>query len=112
MARAIFRCGNKKCGKSWARDYPVNNRVSLGYGRFENRASRVNEHGRLVWWREDTRCPDCGGSPRKLGLVQGHVSGHRCGPKCTDAVGFLCECACGGANHGAGFLVCNSAEAT
>lgn len=35
------------------------------------------------------------------------VVGHRrpeieCGPKCTGATGHVCECACGGKNHGAG----------
>jgi len=27
---------------------------------------------------------------------------HECGPKCLGAKGFLCECSCGGKNHGRG----------
>lgn len=27
---------------------------------------------------------------------------HKCGPRCQNATGFQCECACGGRNHGAG----------
>ena len=26
----------------------------------------------------------------------------KCGPKCTEAAGHSCRCACGGANHGTG----------
>jgi hypothetical protein len=28
---------------------------------------------------------------------------HRCGSKCLTSKGFVCDCSCGGANHGAGF---------
>jgi hypothetical protein len=27
---------------------------------------------------------------------------HQCGPRCVAARGFLCECSCGGKNHGKG----------
>lgn len=27
---------------------------------------------------------------------------HKCGPRCLAAKGFLCECSCGGKNHGKG----------
>jgi hypothetical protein len=29
-------------------------------------------------------------------------SQHQCGPRCLNAVGHLCECECGGKNHGRG----------
>lgn len=29
-------------------------------------------------------------------------SNHACGPKCLAATRFVCECSCGGKNHGAG----------
>jgi len=29
-------------------------------------------------------------------------SKHECGPRCMEARGHLCECSCGGRNHGAG----------
>lgn len=31
-----------------------------------------------------------------------HPSLHACGPRCLGATGFVCECSCAGANHGAG----------
>jgi hypothetical protein len=34
---------------------------------------------------------------------------HVCGPRCTEAKGFLCECSCGGKNHGRGSFVCEEA---
>lgn len=46
-------------------------------------------------------CPACG----KLRLgheVVGTVTDHKCGSKCLNSKGPSCECACGGANHGAG----------
>jgi len=33
-------------------------------------------------------------------------SNHKCGPRCLNATGFLCECSCGGKNHGAGNFAC------
>lgn len=34
-----------------------------------------------------------------------HPSLHKCGPRCMNAQGFQCECACGGKNHGKGNFV-------
>ncbi len=36
-------------------------------------------------------------------------SKHKCGPRCLNATGFLCECECGGKNHGAGNFHCEAA---
>lgn len=36
-------------------------------------------------------------------------SKHECGPRCINATGFLCECACGGKNHGKGAFSCTEA---
>lgn len=36
-------------------------------------------------------------------------SKHKCGPRCLNATGFLCECECGGKNHGAGNFACEVA---
>lgn len=34
--------------------------------------------------------------------IQGFLSpDHKCDARCTGAVGHICECSCGGANHGA-----------
>ena len=34
---------------------------------------------------------------------------HKCDARCLNATGFLCECSCGGKNHGAGNFVCEAA---
>jgi hypothetical protein len=36
-------------------------------------------------------------------------SNHKCDARCLNATGFLCECACGGKNHGAGNFMCEAA---
>ena len=36
---------------------------------------------------------------------------HKCDARCTNAKGFLCECSCGGKNHGAGAFVCEQIAA-
>lgn len=35
--------------------------------------------------------------------VRGRVTAHKCGAKCLSSKGHVCECSCGGKNHGAGF---------
>ena len=47
------------------------------------------------------RCPGCG-RERRVVTIKGRVSEKPCSEKCLAAVGPNCECACGGANHGAG----------
>jgi hypothetical protein len=37
--------------------------------------------------------------------VRGVVTDHQCDAACLNAKGHLCECSCGGANHGAGVAV-------
>ena len=37
--------------------------------------------------------------------VVGRVSDHVCSDKCLNSKGHLCECSCGGRNHGAGFAL-------
>jgi hypothetical protein len=34
---------------------------------------------------------------------------HKCDARCLNATGFLCECSCGGKNHGAGNFMCEAA---
>lgn len=48
-------------------------------------------------------CPSCSGSV-KLERLYGTETSMTCDPRCEGAVGPSCECACGGANHGAAFL--------
>lgn len=47
-------------------------------------------------------CAECGG-PVPLERIYGVVNHMTCNPSCEGAVGSLCECACGGANHSAAY---------
>ena len=56
------------------------------------------DNGRLI-----VPCRACG-SNRYATRVAGKVSKkHVCGSKCMSSTGFVCECSCGGKNHGAGY---------
>jgi len=47
-------------------------------------------------------CPTCGAAVH-LHPVAGKFNPSKiCSSKCVNATGFVCECSCGGANHGAG----------
>ena len=51
-------------------------------------------------WLPAVRC-ECGATV-KLAVVVGYMDERvRCGALCRNAVGPSCDCACGGANHGA-----------
>ena len=65
------------------------------------RAHRRIERGDVVaWWngRPSIAC-ECG---RSMGakLLKGFVTDHECDARCMGAKGHVCECSCGGANHG------------
>lgn len=50
-------------------------------------------------------CTYCG-QPRKAKPIEGTYSEHReCNDACMFARGPVCDCSCGGANHGGGFSV-------
>lgn len=75
----------------------------LGYGNPNSR------HWMPPWgWRAE-QCGDgsigvsclCGGWARFYPLIA-RVTDHRCDRRCTGAKGHVCECQCGGANHGTG----------
>lgn len=39
----------------------------------------------------------------RLETIRARVSNHKCGASCVHAKGPLCECSCGGRNHGIGW---------
>ena len=48
-------------------------------------------------------CKACGYAHMWGKPIQGRINpAIKCGAKCTHAKGHVCECECGGANHGAG----------
>lgn len=52
-------------------------------------------------WRRG--CPSCG-TLLTLERLYGSYSDHNCDSRCQYAIGNLCECSCGGANHRAGWI--------
>lgn len=115
-ARYMGRCGAKGCKFCKAAD------VAL----VEERRQRARPFGMHFWpaeqqalWERDsyytahlpqTRelpailCPTHA-RPLRWDRVEGTVSESRkCDPRCTGAIGPVCVCACGGANHGCDFL--------
>lgn len=52
-----------------------------------------------------SECPECGGHRFDGGPVDGHLSdGVKCDARCQFARRNDCECSCGGANHGRGWV--------
>lgn len=49
------------------------------------------------------KCAACGCGRMTGRPIEGHLNpAVKCGAKCTHAKGHVCECECGGANHGKG----------
>jgi len=42
----------------------------------------------------------CCGSMMNAKLLKGIATEHKCGAKCRTSKGHVCECSCGGKNHG------------
>jgi hypothetical protein len=42
----------------------------------------------------------CCGYPMTGKILKGRVNEHKCGAKCRTSRGHVCECSCGGKNHG------------
>ena len=53
--------------------------------------------------RCDLVCPSCN-RERKGAAVKGTVTDHKCNAKCLASTSGVCECSCGGANHGKSHL--------
>lgn len=45
------------------------------------------------------RC-ECGAGTMVAKPLQGRVTDHECNARCMASKGHVCECSCGGANHG------------
>lgn len=89
-ARIIRRCQRKGCNHTWARDYEPESMTRLTEAGTRISSSHITE------WR----CPKCEGSRVEGSQVRGQHSSHVCDARCMCATGPLCECSCGGKNHG------------
>ena len=99
--QVIFRCKFKGCGYVWAHNYERDTR-----GLFRTwvpEAADINQQP-FSTPAQDKRCPKC----HHLNVVASEVIGTRtskpCDARCTEAVGHVCSCSCGGKNHGKSYL--------
>lgn len=75
--------------------------LSKGQDVLKARAPGVVYQDNMGWFRID--CRKCG-EPQTSRMVKGKVSQkHECNAKCLSSTGGVCECSCGGKNHGASY---------
>ena len=106
--RFIGKC-RKSCGAALAVDAQVT--TVRHYGRDGIRVTASQSMARFadgtsqqVWnGRVSLPCPKCSRSIL-LSPVYGIVTDHKCDAKCLNSKGHICECSCGGRNHGAGHM--------
>jgi hypothetical protein len=104
--RIIWKCS--RCKSVVAHDYTAS-KTLIGTDRTYGSPiwSRVTETRivdgvrRDVSW--DAACPCCKGH-RKSATVKGVVTEHECDARCMASTGPVCECSCGGKNHGRSHL--------
>ncbi len=84
--------------------------ASIGYGRkewkvFRQVSGRTIEGGSRFYLPCEVCQPNpISGTPRSVEFnrIIGRKTEHKCGAKCLNSTGFVCDCSCGGANHGCG----------
>lgn len=98
--RFTCKCQLKPCCKKWTEDVEYKfSHWSLDYaGRHLPNWIPVN--------RSTSRCPFCKTIFITSKPIKGHYSAdHKCDKRCENATGQLCECQCGGENHGKAHLI-------
>lgn len=100
MAIAIYNC--KRCKQGKRVDYPIRDPQVKGapvrYHRIEGVQRVYPGRGDL-----DSACPNCGKDMEWNWLSAHTVPEHKCDARCTSARGHVCNCSCGGKNHGSGW---------
>ena len=103
VKRLIYRCKRKSCGKVRRIEYPFTRAVDLGGG-----------HTRTIHYRVDLLRGEVRAGSESICICGNQISGdeitgvstsHKCDPRCVNAIGPLCECSCGGKNHGGAYDV-------
>jgi hypothetical protein len=96
MATAIHRC--KACNKVERVEYR-RELHSIGYGRKDAVYFRESDGARAL-----SPLPVvCCGRPMGWNWLKAYTNAAvKCNARCTHAVGFNCECSCGGENHARG----------
>jgi hypothetical protein len=73
---------------------------------FVRKSRSLDRFGNHLWVNDrDESWPElacgCGSkTPPTILRIVGRVTGHRCDARCLNGTGHVCECSCGGRNHG------------
>ena len=98
IARFLFRC--RQCGRAQRREYPRQVVTSITpYGReYTQRLYRIGNE----WNSYKPNAFNCCGVSGHGAEVKGTLSNTPCDSRCKEATGPICQCQCGGDNHGIG----------
>lgn len=115
MLSRIGKC--HACKKVSRKDYTATRVERVGTGMFRHDATVYGlEHqsyyadgspASVVFIRagRDYCCPRCGEQAWSSKVIEGRFNAAvKCNARCQGATGHDCECQCGGANHGRGFI--------
>ncbi len=102
--RIIFRCHcrcqgmDKRCGQVWAYDYQRDER---GLKRTWESAPEDANQEPFSTPEYDLYCPVCHHKGMvKASEVIGTVTSKPCNDRCMESANHVCNCSCGGVNHG------------
>lgn len=116
MARAIYTCQQKACGHRWAFDYLERDAPTSRnrFGRPEKKPAYriVGTDRHYIGDRRDATCSRCSGLADHQQVKGTLVPSCPCDWRCIGARGPVCECSCGGKNHGGALLVADAWNAS
>ena len=93
--RQIGHC--RRCGFTSTREVTIYRRTTTTYGI----TGVKTRHFEKVTGDMDVACK-CNSRNLAFKSIVGRTSETPCDARCTQATGHLCECVCGGKNHGSG----------
>lgn len=78
-------------------------KVSLGYGRYDYVTRVAAPWGRAESSNGRVYATCLCGGRAEFSRIAGHKTDHKCGAKCRNSTSGICECSCGGENHGCSY---------
>ena len=104
-ATYLGKCRSCKCAACITAKVTIRQFVG-DYGRSKRAVTIVLPHG--VTHRTDDSARAfalcfCGKSQVEFRRILGRVTEHKCGSRCRSSTSGVCECACGGKNHGSAY---------
>lgn len=106
-SRWIGRC--RACRQTSAREYTLTVPDTAGTGIYWREVRRFGrfhplDPTRFIRASDDFACPRCGAGCWEGKPIAGTVTDTMCGARCRNSKGPDCQCACGGRQHGLGFV--------